>query len=287
MNRTLILRIVISFSIALGATFIALAASPYTPEEQGGGRGSNTAQTEIIPKTFIKRIPFTIQYIRESEVLTLGRQSVIKTILERAPISFAINLGGITIGWLLGLLWGTLAGLHLGRTSGYILMSAAIAFYIIPAPITVSIFREFVFGTQLAELADMWPAVVNLGFLLAPAIAINHGILIAEALRHPDARFARAIGLPLYLQWRHILLPKTKGYWRANFALLALSLFEGPIFIEVIYNKKGLGDILFRAALESDRALIFWTVFITSILIFVGMFLSGQFESIKKLKNRF
>ena len=185
---------------------------------------------------------------------------------ELAPrLALTLTVGGLAAGLalLLAIPMGIAAGLRLGGALDRIVL--------LVAAITAST-PTFVAGTLLVALVAIrlqWLPTSGTGspdHLILPAVTLALALLpgLSRVVRHaaagvaqaPYTVFARMCGIPgpaivLHVAARPALLPVV-----AYLPVLAMSLIEGFVTVELVFNLEGVGTLLVRALLGRDLPLV-------------------------------
>ena len=190
------------------------------------------------------------------------------------PVSLAVGGLALALAVLAGVAAGTLAALARNRLRDRLFVAAATLALALP-PIVVGPGLVLVFAVWLGWLpaggyssaAHFVLPVVALALPYAAAFTRLARGSVAETLRRPHVRTARAKGLPARrIVVRHVLpsalLPVVSFMGPAAAALLA-----GSMVIEAVFSMPGLGRYFVQGALNRDYTLVTGAVIVYAALV--------------------
>jgi oligopeptide transport system permease protein len=219
------------------------------------------------------------------------QEQTVNNILWRAfPVSAVLGLTAFLIALLIGLAFGTLAGLRQNSALDYSSMAAAMLGISIPnfvlGPLLILIFSLSLYWLPPSS----WVRVVEIGplgiphprYLILPALTLSaiymayiarltrSGML--EVLRKDFIRTARAKGLSeKAVILRHALRGGILPVVSFTGPALAF-IVSGTVVVERVFALPGLGNYLINAALNRDEPLLLGiTAFVSTLILFFNL----------------
>ncbi len=235
------------------------------------------------------------------------RRPVLELLSERFPATLELNVITLILGNTLGILAGILAALNRGRLLDYGVRFHSAFFNAIPlfwfALLTLLYFaaqlRILPLGDRCKTLltTSCPPINLRLEYLVLPVFAIVMNIIadvsrlmrtsMLEVIGQDYIRTARAKGLRRNAVWvrhaaRNALIPIVTGIGPA-----ILSLLNGTIVIETVFNWPGAGQVTFSAAVARDYPMVMATVIYASFIVIIGYIISDFLYTVVDPRIRF
>ena len=256
-----------------------------------GEKATDTATVDALRAKYHLDRPLWVQYgywLRDTLHGDLGRsiftsQPVTTAIRSRLAVTLTLNLVGIVITLLVGIVAGTVAALRRGgwldRTVVAIstLLSSAPSFVLaIVALYVLGLKLKFfpIFGTGDGSAGDwIWhmvlPALVMSIGPLAFITKITRAAMLDE-LQRDHVAFARSRGLSasrvtFRYGLRNALIPIITAS-----GLLLIGLLTGTVFVEAVFGLPGLGGLLVTSIKNTDIPVIQGIVLIVAIWIILA-----------------
>lgn len=207
------------------------------------------------------------------ESITYPGQKVTDIIKKNAPISGALGIRALAIGFVLGIAMGILAALKHGRWPDYLVMTLAILGITLPSFVLASLLQYF-FSVQMKILPSMgWGSWKN---MVMPIFALCLGTIATYA------RYMRSSVMEVMNQ-DYILTAEAKGcsrqqvIWKHMFRNAFIpqltmlgpqiaGVFSGSFIIEKIFAIPGLGFYLVRSISDRDYPMIIATTIFFAFL---------------------
>ena len=232
--------------------------------------------------------PFPSQFRRYVARLLTGdlgfsireKRPVSRMVSVRLPISMQIGVAAILFMLLIGIPLGVLAALkHNSVIDNFIV---GLVIFVNAPPIFVIALLLLWFLVVVVGVMDVpygWKGIFH-GQVLLPVFVLSLGALptvihqtraaMLDTLSQDYIRTARAKGLTNRLViFRHMLLPVLIPVL-TSVGLIMISLVNGALFIELIFNIPGFGQIAIMALRTVEYPVIMATVFIGALIVMVG-----------------
>ena len=232
--------------------------------------------------------PFPSQFRRYVARLLTGdlgfsireKRPVSRMVSVRLPISMQIGVAAILFMLLIGIPLGVLAGLkHNSVIDNFIV---GLVIFVNAPPIFVIALLLLWFLVVVVGVMDVpygWKGIFH-GQVLLPVFVLSLGALptvirqtraaMLDTLSQDYIRTARSKGLTNRLViFRHMLLPVLIPVL-TSVGLIMISLVNGALFIELIFNIPGFGQIAIMALRTVEYPVIMATVFIGALIVMVG-----------------
>ncbi|MGE0200270.1 MAG: ABC transporter permease [Candidatus Melainabacteria bacterium] len=222
---------------------------------------------------------------------TFNGDDVAALIGRRAGNTLILNLAVLILSWVIAVPLGIYAALH-WRTVADRLMTAMTALGMsFPSFVLALLLAVFVVKTNLlplggvqsenyAALDPLAQFVDRLRHLILPVFVLTVGSLsgiqrqmranLLDVLQAEYVRTARAKGLPEHVViWRHAVrtainpLVTMMGYEFAG-------MMSGALLVETVLGYPGLGQLMYKAVLETDTNLVMATLVMGAVMLVLG-----------------
>ena len=232
--------------------------------------------------------PFYIQFQRYVSNLVQGefgysvraQRPVGPMMTARVPVSVQLGLAAAFFTLIIGIPLGLLAAYFHRRWPDSVIMGITITSQGIP---------EFVLGPMLTVLFVLWLGILDVPVgwnglfntqLILPLIVLTIGSLpiivrqtrssVLDLAKSDYIRTARAKGMSdtnvlLKHMLRPALIPVT-----TTAGLMIISLVNGAIFVETIFNIPGIGNLSRQATIAVDYPVVMALVIITTLMVMVA-----------------
>ena len=232
--------------------------------------------------------PFPSQFRRYLSRLVRGdlgfsireKRPVSRMVAVRLPISMQLGLAAILFMLLVGIPLGVLAALkHNSIIDNFIV---GLVIFVNAPPIFVIALLLLWFLVVVVGVMDVpfgWKGIFH-GQVLLPVLVLSLGALptvirqtraaMLDTLSQDYIRTARAKGLTNRLViFRHMLRPVLIPVL-TSVGLIMIGIVNGALFIELIFNIPGFGQIAIMALRTVDYPVIMATIFIGALIVMVG-----------------
>lgn len=212
----------------------------------------------------------------------ISGRSVAALVLAALPNTLALAASAILLALAIGVPLGCYAATHPGSAADRMLAFLSVAFIATPS-FVVAVFLLLVFSVSLHWLPVMGigragDPLDQLRHLILPTLALAVGWIgyiarllrssLIETLGEPFIRTSRAYGLgELKVVYKYAL----KLACVPVVAILGVGVGEllgGAIFAEIIFNRPGLGSLLYGAILDRNYPVVQGSIFVV-VLLFV------------------
>ncbi len=295
--RRLLQLILVLFGVTL-ITFSMLKLVPGDPAVALAGKGASPERIAFVREQRGLDRPFYIQYVRYVERLVHGDlgdslftgRSVTDLIKEAAPVTLQLAIAAVLIE-LLGIPLGVYSALRQYTFWDTMLTTAALIVWGIPV-FVLGYFALYIFGLKLDwfPIGGVGPTVLgiipssleSLKTLVLPALTLGlievayisymQRASMLEVIRSDFIRTARAKGLSeRKVIWGH-------GFKNAVIPVMTIAgidlgaLIGGAIITETVFNRPGIGSMIFQAINQRDIAVIAGGVlFATFFFVFANL----------------
>jgi peptide/nickel transport system permease protein len=196
------------------------------------------------------------------------------------PISLQLGLVATGIATVVGIPLGALAASRHNTRTDYSIVASVIAFNAVPVFVTGPLLMLlFVVVLDLMNVPWGWDGLFStkailpvavLTFVPLPIIVRQTRAAILEVRAEDYIRTARAKGLPerdvvFGHMLRPVLLPVI-----TSIGLVAITLVNGAIFVELIFGIPGFGGLTLQGLQQVDYPVIMATVLIGSLIVMTG-----------------
>jgi len=199
---------------------------------------------------------------------------------NRLPISMQIGLVATVISLLIGLPLGVLASFHHNRWLDQLIVGSSVFVNAVPIFVTGPLLLLFlVLGLQIMDVPFGWKGIFHSQVVLPVAILAlgplptiirqtRAGML--DVFREDYIRTAKAKGLTQrIIVLRHMLRPVLIPVATAV-GLILISLVNGALFVELIFNIPGFGKMTVQGVQQVDYPVIMANVLVGALIVMVG-----------------
>lgn len=240
--------------------------------------------------------PFVVQYGKYLKNILKGdlgdsmkykNRSVNSIIEEGFPVSFKVGMLAIIFAAVVGITFGTIAGLNRAKFFDFLVIILAVIGVSVPSFVFAALF-QYVFGVKLK-----WFPVARWGtpaHYVMPVLALGIGYVayiarmmrtsMLDVLNQDYIRTARAKGLSsTQVTWRHTI----RNAILPIVTILGVSIagiVVGSFVIENIFAIPGIGKHFVQSITHQDYTLIMGTTVFYAVILVVMMFLIDIFYGI-------
>ncbi len=231
--------------------------------------------------------PFLQQFVSYLERLAHGdmgisireNRPVTDMILVRLPISLQLGFAATVVATLFGVPLGVVAALHHNRWPDTLIVGVLSLLRAVPIFVTGPLLLlALVVGLDLINVPFGWKGLFHPQAIL-PVVVTALGPMpifmrqtraaVLEILSEDYIRTARAKGLtPRHIAMRHILRPALSPVV-TTIGLVMTTLVNGAIFVELVFNIPGLGNLTLQGLRNVDYPIIIGTVLVGAVLVMV------------------
>jgi ABC-type dipeptide/oligopeptide/nickel transport system permease component len=199
---------------------------------------------------------------------------------NRLPISMQIGLVATLLSLMIGLPLGVLASFHHNRWLDQLIVGSSVFVNAVPIFVTGPLLLLFlVLGLQIMNVPFGWKGIFHSQVLLPVAILAlgplptiirqtRAGML--DVFREDYIRTAKAKGLTQrIIVLRHMLRPVLIPVATAV-GLILISLVNGALFVELIFNIPGFGKMTVQGVQQVDYPVIMANVLVGALIVMVG-----------------
>lgn len=231
--------------------------------------------------------PFLQQFVTYMERLAHGdmgisireNRPVADMILVRLPISLQLGFAATVVATLFGVPLGVVAALHHNRWPDTLIVGVLSLLRAVPIFVTGPLLLlVLVVGVDIMNVPFGWeglfhPQAILPVFVTAlgpmPIFMRQTRAAVLEILSEDYIRTARAKGLsPRHIAIRHILRPALSPVV-TTIGLVMTTLVNGAIFVELVFNIPGLGNLTLLGLRNVDYPIIIGTVLVGAVLVMV------------------
>lgn len=255
---------------------------------EAGGLEVDNAVIEALRAKYGLDKPFLAQFTDYMAHLTEGdwgtsfreRRPVWDMVRNRLPISMQIGLLATIISVLIGLPLGLVAAFHHNRWLDQLIVGSSVFVNAVPIFVTGPLLLLFfVVVLDVMDVPFGWKglfhsqvtlpvAILALGPL--PTIVRQTRAAMLDVLGEDFIRTARAKGLTRNLiVFRHMLRPVLIPVTTAV-GLILISLVNGALFVELIFNIPGFGKMTVQGVQQVDYPVIMASVIVGALIVMVG-----------------
>lgn len=208
------------------------------------------------------------------------KRPVNRMVAVRLPISIQLGLAATALMMIMGIPLGALAALKHNSWVDQSIVGAIVFINAVPIFVTAPLLLWFlVVGLGVMDVPFGWKGLFHSQVIL-PIFVLSLGAMptvvrqtrsaILEVISEDYIRTARAKGLPAKLIiLRHMLRPVMIPVV-TSVGLIMIGLVNGAIFVELIFNIPGFGQITVNALNTVDYPMIMATVFVGALIVMVG-----------------
>lgn len=207
------------------------------------------------------------------------KRQVTDLIMARLPISIQLGVAATFVAGLVGIPLGVFAALNHNRWQDSLISGTLALLRAVPAFVTGPLLLFFlVVVLGVMDVPFGWHGIFNTQVIL-PVCVIALGPLpvvmrqtrasVLEILGEDYIRTARAKGLPRWqIVTRHMLRPAMAPVV-TTLGLVATTVVNGAIFVELIFNIPGLGNLTLQGLKTVDYPIIMGTVLAGAVLVMI------------------
>jgi ABC-type dipeptide/oligopeptide/nickel transport system permease component len=253
--------------------------------------GSMTVSDEMIEKIRAKYgldQPFPVQFANYVKNLLQGdfgnsireKRAVLTMIQVRLPISMQIGLVATIIAALIGIPLGVIAALKHNQWIDTLVVGMTVFLNAVPLFVTGPLLLVLlVLVLQVMDVPFGWKGIFNTQVILPvavmalgplPTIVRQTRAAMLEVITDDYIRTARAKGLPERIViLRHMLRPVMIPVV-TSLGMIMMSLVNGALFVELIFNIPGFGKLTVQGLQQVDYPIIMAVVLIGTLIVMVS-----------------
>ncbi len=253
--------------------------------------GSMTVSDEMIEKIRAKYgldQPFPVQFANYVKNLLQGdfgnsireKRAVLTMIQVRLPISMQIGLVATIIAALVGIPLGVIAALKHNQWIDTLVVGMTVFLNAVPLFVTGPLLLVLlVLVLQVMDVPFGWKGIFNTQVILPvavmalgplPTIVRQTRAAMLEVITDDYIRTARAKGLPERIViLRHMLRPVMIPVV-TSLGMIMMSLVNGALFVELIFNIPGFGKLTVQGLQQVDYPIIMAVVLIGTLIVMVS-----------------
>jgi ABC-type dipeptide/oligopeptide/nickel transport system permease component len=199
---------------------------------------------------------------------------------NRLPISMQIGLVATLLSLLLGLPLGVAAAFNHNRWVDQLIVGSSVFVNAVPIFVTGPLLLLFfVLGLQIMNVPFGWKGLLNTQVIL-PVVILALGPLptiirqtragVLDVMREDYIRTAKAKGMTQsIIITRHMMRPVLIPVATAV-GLILISLVNGALFIELIFNIPGFGKMTIQGVQQVDYPVIMANVLVGALIVMAG-----------------
>jgi peptide/nickel transport system permease protein len=245
-------------------------------------------QLAAVRKAYGLDQPFIVQFWHYLGHLVHGdmgksfvqKRQVRDMIMARLPVSLQLGLAATVLIALIGVPLGVLAALRHNSWIDSLIVVVLSLCRAVPVFVTGPLLLLLlVVVIHVMDVPFGWKGLFNSQVILPIAIIAVEPLLIVtrqtraamlEVLSEDYVRTARSKGLPpSQIVTRHMLRPVMAPVI-TTLGLVMISLLNGAVFVELIFNIPGFGNLSIQALQQVDYPTIMGTVFVGALLVMVS-----------------
>jgi peptide/nickel transport system permease protein len=231
--------------------------------------------------------PFLRQFTNYMERLAHGdmgisireNRPVKDMIMARLPVSFQLGFGATVVATLFGIPLGVIAALNHNRWIDSSIVGVLSLLRAVPIFVTGPVLMlVLVLGLNIMNVPFGWEGLFHPQSIL-PIVVTALGPMpifmrqtraaVLAILSEDFIRTARAKGLPRrHIVAQHILRPALSPVV-TTIGLVMVTIVNGAIFVELVFNIPGLGNLTIQGLRQVDYPIIMGTVLVGAILVMV------------------
>ena len=253
--------------------------------------GSMTVSDEMVEKIRAKYgldQPFPVQFATYVKNLLQGdfgnsireKRAVLTMIQVRLPISMQIGLVATIIAALIGIPLGVLAALKHNQWIDTLVVGLTVFLNAVPLFVTGPLLLVLlVLVLQVMDVPFGWKGIFNKQVILPvavmalgplPTIVRQTRAAMLEVITDDYIRTARAKGLPERIViLRHMLRPVMIPVV-TSLGMIMMSLVNGALFVELIFNIPGFGKLTVQGLQQVDYPIIMAVVLVGTLIVMVS-----------------
>jgi ABC-type dipeptide/oligopeptide/nickel transport system permease component len=253
-----------------------------------GSISVDQSQLEAVRKQYGLDQPFPVQFWNYLVHLTHGdmgksfiqKRPVSDMIVARLPVSLQIGLAATLLIALIGIPLGVVAALRHNSWLDSAIVVVLSLCRAVPVFVTAPLLLLLlVVGLHVMDVPVGWKGLFNSQVILPIVVIAVEPLLIVvrqtraamlEILADDYVRTARAKGLPPHqIITRHMLRPVLAPVI-TTLGLVMISLLNGAVFVELIFNIPGFGNLSIQGLQQVDYPVIMGTVLVGALLVMVS-----------------
>ncbi|MCE7983516.1 MAG: ABC transporter permease [Caldilinea sp. CFX5] len=253
--------------------------------------GSMTVSDEMVEKIRAKYgldQPFPVQFANYVKNLLQGdfgnsireKRAVLTMIQVRLPISMQIGLVATIMAALIGIPLGVLAALKHNQWIDTLVVGMTVFLNAVPLFVTGPLLLVLlVLVLQVMDVPFGWKGIFNTQVILPvavmalgplPTIVRQTRAAMLEVITDDYIRTARAKGLPERIViMRHMLRPVMIPVV-TSLGMIMMSLVNGALFVELIFNIPGFGKLTVQGLQQVDYPIIMAVVLVGTLIVMVS-----------------
>lgn len=217
-------------------------------------------------------------------------QGVSEEIMKRLPVTLAMNITAMFVGFILSIWLGIQAALHFERKRDHAIRQLALVSFAMPSfylALLLMLFFSVMLGIfPIAGLhsiepkegvyyyLDMaWHLVLPVGVMIFVGLGgmiVYIRSLTLEILKSDYYFFACTRGLPRNVLMRRYILPNLMPPVVTLLGLSLPGLIGGSVILEAIFGIEGMGQLFYLSALSRDYPVIMGILMVTAFLTLLG-----------------
>ena len=257
-------------------------------DAEGGGIEVDKATLEAIRAKHGLDKPFPEQFANYITHLLQGdwgtsireKRPVWDMVRNRLPISMQIGLVATLVSLVIGLPLGVFAAFHHNRWLDQLIVGSSVFVNAVPIFVTGPLLLlVMVLGLQVMDVPFGWKGIFHPQVILPVAI-LSLGPLptiirqtragVLDVMREDYIRTAKAKGMPdRIIVLRHMMRPVLIPVATAV-GLILISLVNGALFVELIFNIPGFGKMTVQGVQQVDYPVIMANVLVGALIVMVG-----------------
>ena len=257
-------------------------------DAEGGGIEVDKATLEAIRAKHGLDKPFPEQFANYITHLLQGdwgtsireKRPVWDMVRNRLPISMQIGLVATLVSLIIGLPLGVFAAFHHNRWLDQLIVGSSVFVNAVPIFVTGPLLLlVMVLGLQVMDVPFGWKGIFHPQVILPVAI-LSLGPLptiirqtragVLDVMREDYIRTAKAKGMPdRIIVLRHMMRPVLIPVATAV-GLILISLVNGALFVELIFNIPGFGKMTVQGVQQVDYPVIMANVLVGALIVMVG-----------------
>ncbi len=232
--------------------------------------------------------PFPVQFANYVGKLMQGdlgysireKRSVLTMVQVRLPISMQLGLVATVLAALIGVPLGVAAALHHNRRLDSLIVGISVFLNAVPIFVTGPLLLVLlVLVLKIMDVPFGWKGIFHSQVILPvtvlalsplPTIVRQTRAAMLEVMGDDYIRTARAKGLPeRIIVLRHMLRPVLIPVV-TSLGLIMISLVNGAIFVELIFNIPGFGKLTLQGLQQVDYPIIMAVILIGTLIVMVS-----------------
>lgn len=235
-----------------------------------------------LDKSFPEQFMDYITHLAQGDWGTSIRENrpVWDMVRNRLPISMQIGLVATVFSLLIGLPLGVIASFHHNRWLDQLIVGSSVFINAVPIFVTGPLLLLFlVLGLEIMNVPFGWKGIFHPQVIL-PVVILALGPLptivrqtragMLDVFREDYIRTAKAKGMTQQIiVLRHMLRPVLIPVATAV-GLILISLVNGALFVELIFNIPGFGKMTIQGVQQVDYPVIMANVLVGALIVMVG-----------------